>query len=666
MSSDSHVIDWESLLEVEQSLCQTSLMVHLSSELDGPANGTLLMYEHLERVSPFIRSSLEDQFTMADLEKLLEVIHSPNADPRDTSAVCSDLEKQFWLVFVTNFSNSINTMPNYTKFMIYSIGIPTQQLRARIWGILTGGCDSFGRLNDVTFLKLYESIYYTAPHALSSSLTCTDFERSPSYKQILLDVNRTFPKVPFFQSEANQVKLLRILNAYSLYDLELGYCQGLAFLVGVLMYVLSHRDYTSETAMCDLENERILFVSLCKVMEINKSLRSIFDPQMSGINEWFTQFTEIARRALPQDLLAHLEVMEVDFKLFLSQWFLSFFGITCEFELLIKVVDLMILEGFKTTIFRVSTVLLLRNREILLGFFNQEQIYKFLLSKDIFTEYESDHMLLMHDLNALSASYFTSDALDEFSKPRAEVELKSRSVSPKRTSHTVAHSPISTNPVPSLLNSFSNTMKSTFKSFSQDAINQPQTSPKSTLRAVFGDVKAPYYAHTSQPDFSARSIYSISETESIGSDPDQELEGKSIVYGRKAERRGNLSIASLPDSSHFEEILRSMNSKLNQLEFRVSELERENMNSKVLLHKMMETFGTAKTENPVSETCGVDLPREEEPGLDTSAQLDCSSVYEDEDYPPVTPTANDGRSLLTVEKEAVLDEVRRYLEIAEV
>lgn len=41
-----------------------------------------------------------------------------------------------------------------------------------------------------------------------------------------------------FTSEAGQAALFRVLKAYSLHDLEVGYCQGMAFAAGILLMYL--------------------------------------------------------------------------------------------------------------------------------------------------------------------------------------------------------------------------------------------------------------------------------------------------------------------------------------------------------------------------------------------------------------------------------------------
>jgi hypothetical protein len=62
-------------------------------------------------------------------------------------------------------------------------------------------------------------------------------DHSPHERVIKRDLTRTFPNVDMFKQEngPGQLALCRILVAYSLYDAHVGYCQGLAFLVGPLL-----------------------------------------------------------------------------------------------------------------------------------------------------------------------------------------------------------------------------------------------------------------------------------------------------------------------------------------------------------------------------------------------------------------------------------------------
>jgi len=60
--------------------------------------------------------------------------------------------------------------------------------------------------------------------------------RTSSFEKLIVrDLTRTFPKLEYFQKQENQQALYNVVKAYSLYDPEVGYCQGISFIVGPLL-----------------------------------------------------------------------------------------------------------------------------------------------------------------------------------------------------------------------------------------------------------------------------------------------------------------------------------------------------------------------------------------------------------------------------------------------
>jgi TBC1 domain family member 4 len=59
---------------------------------------------------------------------------------------------------------------------------------------------------------------------------------------IFIDIGRTFPRHEFYKSAfgMGQLSLFNLLKAYSIIDPEMGYCQGLAFICGVLLLHVSY------------------------------------------------------------------------------------------------------------------------------------------------------------------------------------------------------------------------------------------------------------------------------------------------------------------------------------------------------------------------------------------------------------------------------------------
>jgi hypothetical protein len=93
-------------------------------------------------------------------------------------------------------------------------GIP-RQLRGMVWQLLS--CSKDRELED----------RYIALCRLDS----------PFDKLIERDINRTFPSHEFFSARGGvgQESLRNVIKAYSLYDPDVGYCQGIGFVAGILI-----------------------------------------------------------------------------------------------------------------------------------------------------------------------------------------------------------------------------------------------------------------------------------------------------------------------------------------------------------------------------------------------------------------------------------------------
>lgn len=85
-------------------------------------------------------------------------------------------------------------------------------------------------------------VYYTI-YSITTGLYCFFFFFSLHYDHNCFFVlpGRTFPGHPYFSPQLGpgQLALFNLLKAYSLLDKEVGYCQGLSFVAGVLLMHVS-------------------------------------------------------------------------------------------------------------------------------------------------------------------------------------------------------------------------------------------------------------------------------------------------------------------------------------------------------------------------------------------------------------------------------------------
>ena len=379
----SFSVDWESLLEFEESLSSSfsktnALLLHnlelkielnrTSSNYDLPANDYGI--EKLENdMKDYDYCS--DEFTTCSNcgQSLYDNSAYKNCCKKFVSfqgVISSSLEKSFWISFINNPSSTINTLPNYTELLFLRQGLPFQ-LRSTIWKKLF--LISQGNVIPETSRLVFDNFQ----HSYSLEIS----------KQISKDLSRTFPLVEFFKNEETINNLSTILNVYANYDVELGDCQGLLFLVGVLYY-----HFKSDSTLT--------FHALVTIMESEPELHDIFTSTTMSytLNKWKFEFSAILRE-IDNELYEHLNKF-VDMQVFLYQWWLSFISShTPDLSIVNRVMDFCLLQGWKTGMFKISLGLLLVNKPILmtLDTGDEEVIYQHLLN-------ESKWGIAVKDLNA--------------------------------------------------------------------------------------------------------------------------------------------------------------------------------------------------------------------------------------------------------------------------
>eukprot|EP00475_Leptophrys_vorax_P004392 TRINITY_DN12622_c0_g1_i1.p1 TRINITY_DN12622_c0_g1~~TRINITY_DN12622_c0_g1_i1.p1 ORF type:complete len:501 (+),score=108.38 TRINITY_DN12622_c0_g1_i1:96-1598(+) len=158
------------------------------------------------------------------------------------------------------------------------------------------------------------------------------------------DVNRTNPDHVMFMNKegAGQEALFRVLRAYSLYDEELGYCQGMGFFVSVML------TYVPE------EDAFWLLVGLLSKF----NLREYYLPSLIGIRRNFFVFQKLLQFLMPK-LSKHLEKNDYSAPLYASRWFGTMCAQDFCMESTLRIWDILIVEGPKI-IFQVGLAVMKR------------------------------------------------------------------------------------------------------------------------------------------------------------------------------------------------------------------------------------------------------------------------------------------------------------------
>ncbi|XP_035752668.1 TBC1 domain family member 1 isoform X2 [Egretta garzetta] len=181
---------------------------------------------------------------------------------------------------------------------------------------------------------------------------------------ILIDLGRTFPTHPYFSAQlgAGQLSLYNILKAYSLLDQEVGYCQGLSFVAGVLLLHMSEEDA----------------FKMLKFLMFDMGLRKQYRPDMTILQIQMYQLSRLLHD-YHRDLYNHLEAHEIGPSLYAAPWFLTMFASQFPLGFVARVFDMLFLQGSEA-IFKVSLSLLGSHKPLILQHENLETIVDFIKS----------------------------------------------------------------------------------------------------------------------------------------------------------------------------------------------------------------------------------------------------------------------------------------------
>ncbi|XP_019484234.1 PREDICTED: TBC1 domain family member 4 isoform X3 [Hipposideros armiger] len=181
---------------------------------------------------------------------------------------------------------------------------------------------------------------------------------------ILVDLGRTFPTHPYFSAQlgSGQLSLFNLLKAYSLLDKEVGYCQGISFVAGVLLLHMSE-----EQAF-----------EMLKFLMYDLGFRKQYRPDMMSLQIQMYQLSRLLHD-YHRDLYNHLEENEISPSLYAAPWFLTLFASQFPLGFVARVFDIIFLQGTEV-IFKVALSLLSSQETLIIECENFENIVEFLKS----------------------------------------------------------------------------------------------------------------------------------------------------------------------------------------------------------------------------------------------------------------------------------------------
>ncbi|KAI9287687.1 rab-GTPase-TBC domain-containing protein [Umbelopsis sp. AD052] len=262
-----------------------------------------------------------------------------------------DYDWEFWALCLSNFQHITRSQSRVLATNIQR-GIPPS-LRGMIWQM-------FSKSKDPALESHYRDLLR---------------RDSPYDKMIQRDLARTFPDHQFFKDPEGhgQLGLYNVVKAYSIYDEEVGYCQGIAFIVGALLL-----NMPDEEAFC---------VLTCLMKQYG--LRGHYTPDMEGLQLHLYQYERILAEQLPH-IDRHLELKGITSTMYASQWFMTLFAYRFPLEVVFRIYDIMLSEGVESII-RFAIALLKKNEKTILSL-DFEALLSY-LKNDLFNDYDTQQLV---------------------------------------------------------------------------------------------------------------------------------------------------------------------------------------------------------------------------------------------------------------------------------
>ncbi|KAJ1178803.1 hypothetical protein NDU88_004045 [Pleurodeles waltl] len=250
-----------------------------------------------------------------------------------------------WLKMLKKWTKYKNSEKMFRR--VYK-GIPLQ-VRGQVWSLLL----------DIETLKTENEGKYERMKEQAKRF-------SDEIRQIDLDVNRTFRNHIMFRDRygVKQQALFDVLSAYSVYNTEVSYCQGMSQIAAILLMYLNEEDAFWALAQL-LTNQR-------------HAMHGFFIPGFPKLQRFQAHHEQILSKLFPK-LKKHMDKEQMSTGIYTTKWFMQCFLDRTPFTLTLRLWDIYILEGERVLTGMAYTILKIHKKHLLK--LSLEQLREFLQEK---------------------------------------------------------------------------------------------------------------------------------------------------------------------------------------------------------------------------------------------------------------------------------------------
>ncbi|CAF0990370.1 unnamed protein product [Adineta steineri] len=170
--------------------------------------------------------------------------------------------------------------------------------------------------------------------------------------QIDLDVHRTYRNHQMFCNRycLRQKHLFSILAAYSVYNTEIGYTQGMNQIVAFLLFYLPEEE---------------AFWAFCQLMTSSRwMMHGFFCPGFPKLFRFQAQFEKIMKKMLPK-VYKHFHTYQVQSDLYTIRWFMLCYLDCLPYPLTLRIWDIFVLDGEQVLLTTAFCILRIHRKKLL-------------------------------------------------------------------------------------------------------------------------------------------------------------------------------------------------------------------------------------------------------------------------------------------------------------